>query len=168
MGDSILASLSLPPSGRVASNQPTGAKKSAVDTSDGTRTREKTPFITPVIGLISNEDVPVMTSANKRTLNGGHVMNKPLDPNEKFTVVKQRQNRNDDGAKEGAEKAPRRSSGVKRKQPDDEEEEGVEDGGKTVVETSRTELSVKLLRLPEDPSLRSIFVSCLKIGRAHV
>lgn len=216
MGDSILASLSLPPSGRVPSNQPTGAKKSAVDHSSATQTRDKTPFITPVIGLISNEDVPVMISANKKTVRGAEpassrdATNEHLDPKEnlKFTVVKQRQNPKDDGVKQGGEQveeersASKRSSGMKRKQPDgresesDEEEEELglttsrekrisrslrngasrlgqgrgEDGPKpvsneecnrAVLETCMTQLGVKTLHLPEDPSLCSMFVSCL-------
>ncbi|XP_070786101.1 TERF1-interacting nuclear factor 2 [Enoplosus armatus] len=204
MGDSILDSLSLPPSGRVPSIP-----------SNGAQTRDKTPFITPVIGLISNEDVPIMGSANKRTLRCSDATNEHLDPKEnlKFTVVKQRQNPKDDGVKEGGEQveernSSKRSSGMKRKQPDkresesDEEEEVVgmtssrkkgislrngasrlgqgrsdqrtneseEDGAKTVrheecnravLETCMTQLGVKTLHLPEDPSLRSVYVSCL-------
>ncbi|XP_019951131.2 TERF1-interacting nuclear factor 2 [Paralichthys olivaceus] len=131
MGDSILDSLSLPPSGRVTSNQG-GAKTSAGDQSR----REKTPFITPVIGLISNEDVPVMASASRRAFRG----DKPATSKDatkdslKFTVVKERQKPND-GVKEGEEQlegegdVSKRSRGMKRKQPDnrqseiDEEEE---------------------------------------------
>ncbi|KAF1380696.1 hypothetical protein PFLUV_G00166550 [Perca fluviatilis] len=130
MGDSILASLSLPPSGRIPSNQPTGAKGSAVELSAGTQTRDKTPFITPVIGLISNEDVPVMI----RTLRGGEAAsskdatNEHLHPTEylKFTVVKQRQKVKNDGAEE-ERNASERSSGIKRKQPDHGENESDED-----------------------------------------
>ncbi|XP_044039345.1 TERF1-interacting nuclear factor 2 isoform X2 [Siniperca chuatsi] len=211
MGDSILASLSLPPSGRVPSNEQTGAKKSAMDQSNGTQTRDKTPFIKPVIGLISNEDLPVMISANKRTLRGDDATNEHLDPKEnlKFTGVKQRQNPRGDGVKEGGEQveeesnAPKRSSGIKRKQPDkresesDEEEEELgmtrsrekrisrslrngasrlrqgggdqstnesgrnEECNGAVLETCVTCMGVKSLRLPEDPSVRSMFVSCL-------
>lgn len=199
MGDSILASLSLPPSGRVPS-------KSAVDQSDGTRTREETSFITPVIGLISNEDVPAMISANKRTLIADEPASSKDAANEhlKFTVVKQRQNPKDDAAREGGgqveeeRNASKRSSGMKRKQPDrrdsesDEEEEvlGMTRSGKkrisrslrngvsrlrqggdqrtndsecnrAALETCMTRLGVKTLHMPEDPTLCSIFVSCL-------
>lgn len=220
MGDSILASLSLPPSGRVPSDQPTGANKSSVDQSNGTQTRDKTPFIKPVIGLISNEDVPVMISANKRTLRGAEpasskdATNESMDPkdNVKFTAVKQRQTPKDDGVKQVEEErnASKRRSGIKRKQPDeresesDEEEEALgmtasgekgigqslrngaskvrqgrddkrtnerqEDGAKAVrhgecnravLETYMTRMGVKTLHLPEDPSLCSVFVSCL-------
>ncbi|KAM9335553.1 TERF1-interacting nuclear factor 2 [Symphorus nematophorus] len=203
MGDSILTSLSLPPSGRVPSNQPSEDKRSAADPSAGTRTRDKTPFITPVIGLISNEDVPVMNSANKSTLRSDDVTNKNL----KFTVVKQKQNPKVDGI-DTESNASKGSSGMKRKQPDksesDEEEEmlrmissgrkriskslrtglsglsqarddqktnkseddraktvGNEDCNRAALETCMTKLGVKTLRLPEDPSLCSIFVSCL-------
>ncbi|XP_051284718.1 TERF1-interacting nuclear factor 2 [Dicentrarchus labrax] len=198
MGDSILASLSLAPSGKVPSNQPTVGDKSAADKSDGTQKRNEGPVITPVIGLISNEDVPALMSANKKT-------NEHLEENLKFTVVKQRQN-----PKHGGEQAEeesndsKRSSGMKRKQPDEreseeeEEEEEVlamnrpgakrlsksfrsgasglgqgrgeqgaeedvrnEECNRAVLETRVAQLVVNKLRLPEDPSLCSIFVSCL-------
>ncbi|KAK1889649.1 TERF1-interacting nuclear factor 2 [Dissostichus eleginoides] len=58
MGDSILSSLYLPPSGKVPSDPPTGATNSFYQ-SYNTQTRDKTPFIKPVIGLISNEDLGV-------------------------------------------------------------------------------------------------------------
>ncbi|XP_074480487.1 TERF1-interacting nuclear factor 2 [Sebastes fasciatus] len=211
MGDSILASLSLPPSGRIPSNHPTGAKQSAADQSDGTQKRDKTPFITPVIGLISNEDVPFMI----RTLRGDDETAGSEDaPNKdlKFTVVKQRQKPKDDGAKEGEEQveernASKRSSGGKRKQPasesDEEEEEVIrmtrfgkkrisrslrsgasmlrkhrgdqrtnesegdravrdEERDRAALESCMTQLGVKTLKLPKDPSLCSIYVSCLR------
>uniref|UniRef100_A0A8C2X3M0 TERF1 (TRF1)-interacting nuclear factor 2 n=1 Tax=Cyclopterus lumpus TaxID=8103 RepID=A0A8C2X3M0_CYCLU len=193
MGDSILASLSLPPSGRIPSNGPTGAKRPGVDQSSGTQTRDKTAFITPVIGLISNEDVPFMIRTKDAT-------NEHLHPKEnlKYTVVKERQNPKDGEEQvEGERTESKRSSGTKRKQPDegecdddDEEEEvfdmtgsrkkgmrslsgvsivkqerGEEGGGaakKEALETCMTRLGVKTLHLPEDPSVRSIFVSCLR------
>lgn len=201
MGDSILASLSLPPSGRVPSKQPTEGKKSAADPSDDTQTRDQTPFITPVIGIISNEDVPAMISAHKRALGGDGVTAENL----KSTVFKERQNSKDDEGKEGRKgeeerNASKRSSGMKRNRPDksesDEEvevfsmvrsreeiskglrdaasrqssNEYEEDGAqmvrneecnRAVMETCMTQLGVKSLRLPEDPSLCSIFVSCV-------
>lgn len=97
MGDSILDSLSLPPSGRAASREPTGAKKADAGSLDDTRTQTETPFITPVIGVISNEDMPVML----RDGGGAGV----------------------DAGKAGGEppkarKAAKPSSGIKRKQPD--------------------------------------------------
>ncbi|XP_054457031.1 TERF1-interacting nuclear factor 2 [Anoplopoma fimbria] len=205
MGDSILASLSLPPSGRVPSNQPTAAKKSGAEQSDGTQTRDKTAFITPVIGLISNEDVPVMIRTKDATNEHLHRKEKLM-----FTAVKERPK---DGGEqvEGERYAPKRISGMKRKQPDegegetDEEEEEEEvfgtirsgketisrslrngasmlmkdrgdqrtnesegEGGvrkeecnRAALETCMTQLGVKTLHLPEDPSLCSIFVSCL-------
>ncbi|GAA6228146.1 uncharacterized protein LOC108903037 [Lates japonicus] len=201
MGDSILDLLSLPPSGRVPSNQPTGAKSSAVDQSDCTQTRDKAPFIKPVIGLISNEDVPVMISASKRALGGGEPASSKDETNEssKFTVVKQREQPSDGGVNEGEEQleeerdASKRSRGVKRKQPDkrpreseeeeEEEEDEVlcmtklgkkrissirqsdEDGAARNDECNRAALASRMtqlgLHLPDDPSLCSIFASCL-------
>lgn len=67
--------------------------------SDDTQTWAETPFIKPVIGLISNEDVPMMFLANKsRCRDGG-------------------------GSEAGGEQAeerkvPKPSGGKKRKQPD--------------------------------------------------
>ncbi|KAM3590904.1 uncharacterized protein V6R79_018638 [Siganus canaliculatus] len=168
MGDSILASLSLPPSGRVPSDQPTG-------------TQNKTSFITPVFGLISNEEVPVMTSASKET-ERGETNNKTTKQDSKFTVVKERLNPEDDRATEGRD-ASRRSGGVKRKQPDnsesrEQEEEfsvitsgpnrtgqSLRNGGiktdRKALEASMARLGVKTLHLPQDPSVSSAFVSCL-------
>ncbi|XP_074554969.1 TERF1-interacting nuclear factor 2 [Halichoeres trimaculatus] len=116
MGDSILNSLSLPPSGKVPSNQPTGAKTTRGD---------KTPFISPVIGLISNEEVPVMASTSKRTLRN--------EERAEFTSVKER-------------KSSERSSGMKRKRPggsqsesDEEEEVLSRSGRKGMSGSSRSE-----------------------------
>lgn len=110
MGDPILASLSLPPSGRTASKEPTGTKMAVTCPSDNTQT--ETSFITPVIGLISNENVPVMSSANTRTLRDGGVTA-------------------GDAGKVGGEQTMERnagkpSGGIKRKQPEKNEsdEEG--------------------------------------------
>lgn len=110
MGDPILASLSLPPSGRTASKEPSGTKMAVTCPSDDTQT--ETSFITPVIGLISNEDVPVMSSANTRTLRDGGI-----------TAV--------DAGKVGGEQTMERnagkaSGGIKRKQPEktESDEEG--------------------------------------------
>lgn len=214
MGDSILASLSLPPSGRVPSNQPTAATKAAADQSDGTQTRDETAFITPVIGLISNKDVPIMISANKRTLSGTDVTKESLEPKENLidSVVKKGENPKDDGVREDRAQlekernTSKRSSGIKRKQSDQSESdeevigmirsgkkrisksfsksvsrlkqsqrnlriiESEDEGAKTVrneecnravLETCMNQQGIKNLRLPKDPSLCSIFVSCL-------
>ncbi|XP_056298398.1 TERF1-interacting nuclear factor 2 isoform X2 [Pseudoliparis swirei] len=194
MGDSILTSLSLPPSGRIPSNGPTGAKRSGADQSGGTR--DKTAFITPVIGLMSNEDVPFMIRTKDAT--NEHLHRKE---NLKYTVVKERQNPKDGQVRvKGERNESKRSSGMKRKQPDegeeqcDDEEEEVldmtgswkkgmsrslsrastvaqkrgEGGGGAVkkeecnraaLKTCMTRLGVKAL--PEDPSARSLFISCL-------
>ncbi|XP_033466012.2 TERF1-interacting nuclear factor 2 isoform X1 [Epinephelus lanceolatus] len=202
LGDSILASLSLPPSGKVPSDQPTEATKSAVDQSDVTMTRDKPQFVTPVIGLISNEDVPVMIRTSRDNEPASSKDATASDPKDKlkFTVIKTRQK-----PKEGEEdmeeegNALQRKSGLKRKQPDkqseSEEEEEVlrmirtgesrisgrlrrrdnqrtneskedeavrdEEQKRAALETCMSQLGVKALHLPEDPSLRSIFASCL-------
>ncbi|XP_047192504.1 TERF1-interacting nuclear factor 2 isoform X1 [Scophthalmus maximus] len=206
MGDSILDSLSLPPSGRAPSDQPTAAQASAVD-QPGSGTQ--TSFITPVFGIISNKAIPIMISGGTRALRG----DKPASSQDgtdkhcessKFTVVKERQTPNGDAVKEGEEEkleeervTSKRSRGVKRKQPDErqsefEEEEDVvrmtrsgkkrmgwgdrrtveseEDGAETVgneelrtavLATCMTQMGVEALQLPENPSLCSIFLSCL-------
>ncbi|XP_060922148.1 uncharacterized protein LOC132995923 [Limanda limanda] len=117
MGDSILDSLSLPPSGRVASNP--GAAKASAGNQAG---KGKTPFIKPVIGLINNEDVPVMVSASKRAATSKDATNS------KFTVVKERQKPNDGGREgeeqlEGERDVSNSSRGTKRKQPDNRQSE---------------------------------------------
>lgn len=133
MGDSILTSLSLPPSGRVATNQPTGPSRSLADEVDGTQTKDKSPFITPVIGLISNEDVPLMISASKQalrgkapvSLKGATSVNFYSKQSLKFTSLKKRQKSKDDGGEESDEEEERntlkRSNGVKRKKPEEKE-----------------------------------------------
>ncbi|KAM6960388.1 uncharacterized protein LKV04_021955 [Tautogolabrus adspersus] len=127
MGDSILDSLSLPPSGRVPSKQVTGAKSAP----NGVQTQHKTPFITPVFGLMSNEDVPVMISANKRTLRGDEpaCSKDATDKLSKFTVVKQKKTAKEGGEQEeeGERNASKRSVGMKRKQPDGKEGEPEEE-----------------------------------------
>ncbi|XP_047446428.1 TERF1-interacting nuclear factor 2 [Mugil cephalus] len=137
MGDSILASLSLPPSGRVSSNNPTG----------GAQPQDKTPFIKPVIGLISNADVPVMNPASKRTPQSGEPANlkdsphKQPDPklNSKSTKPK------DDEGKDGEEEknASVRSTRMKRKHPDKRDSES-DDEGEDVVGATRCQK----MRLP--------------------
>lgn len=102
MGDSILDSLSLPLSGRVASKQP------KITTGD------KTSFITPVFGLISN-DVPVMASATKRMLRN--------DEQREFTSVKEK------------------SSGMKRKQPGGSQSEPDQEGDEVLTRSGRKEMS---------------------------
>ncbi|KAK7910348.1 hypothetical protein WMY93_015032 [Mugilogobius chulae] len=61
MGDCILTSLSLPPSGKLPTNEPTDQSPST------SHYFNKTPFIKPVFGLLSNENVPCMISASKRS-----------------------------------------------------------------------------------------------------
>uniref|UniRef100_A0A3Q3SDY2 TERF1-interacting nuclear factor 2 N-terminal domain-containing protein n=1 Tax=Mastacembelus armatus TaxID=205130 RepID=A0A3Q3SDY2_9TELE len=154
MGDSLLDSLSLPLSGRVPSNCPTGSRTSDVGHPSSTRSRDQTPFITPVIGGIANEQVPVMISASKTKLLGGKVANKHLDPvkNLKFTGVKQRQKATDADIKEfeellEEEKKTYERSRMKRKQPDKRESESDEEE-QDVLDVSRSKKErVSRLRL---------------------
>uniref|UniRef100_A0A674AIB7 TERF1 (TRF1)-interacting nuclear factor 2 n=1 Tax=Salmo trutta TaxID=8032 RepID=A0A674AIB7_SALTR len=75
MGDSILSSLSLPPSGRSQQSEQSGSKPAFVSTpnpqsltplTNHRQTQNRSSPITPVIGGICNEDLPVMASANNR------------------------------------------------------------------------------------------------------
>ncbi|KAM9836538.1 TERF1-interacting nuclear factor 2 [Aulostomus maculatus] len=158
MGDSILASLSLPPSGKVSSNQVTGPGKCSVGQSDCPH-RHKPPFIAPVIGLISNEDVPFMNSAGKNNQRGDapagarEAMHTHLSP-KCFTGVKELQVKG-------------RSSGVKRKQPaeggntSDEEDAVLTRSGMPSGGRSHADLPTQLL-CRMDTSLQSMFASYLK------
>lgn len=123
MGDSILASLSLPPSGRIPSNPSTGAKTSRADQSNSTQRADKTAFITPVIGLISNEDVPVMVRKTDATNEHPHPKK-----NLKYTGVKERQTKDGEERVEAGERHLKTASegGIKRKQPDQGESESEE------------------------------------------
>ncbi|XP_008281595.1 TERF1-interacting nuclear factor 2 [Stegastes partitus] len=210
MGDSILTLLSLPPSGRVPSDQHSGARQSPVRQSDDIQTRDKTSFITPVIGLISNEDVPVLISAAKKKLQSDEPATSKDAANQeslRFTSIKEKQQSKDHGVKEGQEQLEEKSlngsSGKKRKQPDNRESESEEEeeevlsiarsgkkrirrdrqgkddpgtnkneehganaarheGNKETTATYVTQVGVKTLHLPEDPTLSSIVVSCLR------
>ncbi|XP_076016642.1 TERF1-interacting nuclear factor 2 [Genypterus blacodes] len=211
MGDSILTSLSLPPSGRVPSDQATGPSMSSEgqstkstpvpETSQG-QTRASTAFITPVIGLISNEDVPAMISANKRLLRGDKAASsndgtkRDSEPKENFKITVDTRNQKvagagqQDGDKELEEEqrdAPKRHSAIKRRLPEqrqsesEEEEEAShvkrpgrkrasrvrrskqranEECDRAALETSMTQVGVK--SLTDDPSLCSLFASCLQ------
>uniref|UniRef100_A0A3Q1HC28 TERF1-interacting nuclear factor 2 N-terminal domain-containing protein n=1 Tax=Anabas testudineus TaxID=64144 RepID=A0A3Q1HC28_ANATE len=171
MGDSILDSLSLPLSGRVPSDQPTETKRSAVEQPGGAQRRDNTPFITPVIGLISNEDVPVMNSTSRRTVSSKDATN---DSNEnlRFTVVNQKQQSKDDEGQEAEEElsGKKRISRVRQGRGGQRTDKKKEEGAKTVrneecntavLSTCMTKLGVGALHLPEDPSLSSIYASCL-------
>ncbi|XP_030018477.1 TERF1-interacting nuclear factor 2 [Sphaeramia orbicularis] len=190
MGDSILASLSLPPSGRAPSDQPTASKTTAMDHSATSgsydiQTRHNAPIVSPIFGLISNDDIPIMSSA-KRSQKSGE--------NSEFTGLKQKQISKHNGEKEDTEEdvsMSKKTSGMKRKQPDEEDSEedeevlrlvrcgkkrslenaarrsyrtnkNEEDEGqmsRTVLETRMAQHGVK--NLPDDPSLSSVYASCL-------
>ncbi|MEQ2278617.1 hypothetical protein AMECASPLE_000747 [Ameca splendens] len=200
MGDSILASLSLSPSGKVPSNQPAGVSWSAAERTNCSKPGDGRPFVTPVIGLISNDNVPAMVSARKRTLLGEKdpkdATNDQQDPSTNFTLVKQKPNPVgvDQEQVEEKRRSSNQSVGRKRKQPDttesgsEEEEisenasgekrinrnqrisETEEDGSRTVqnsgcnrelLNSYISKLGFEKLHLPEDPSLCSVFASCL-------
>ncbi|KAM4564765.1 TERF1-interacting nuclear factor 2 [Fundulus diaphanus] len=142
MGDSILASLSLPPSGKFPSNQPAGAGGSAAERTNGSKPAETAPFITPVIGLISNDHVPAMVSAREKAAHGvdesksKDAAGDRQDPSREFTLVKQRPEPVgvDPGQKQVGEgrSSFNPSGGSKRKRPDaaetDSEEEEMSEG----------------------------------------
>lgn len=71
MGDSILSSMSLPPSGRVLQNDLSGSKPTSVgalsfqSSSPGTNHKQVKNKSTPV--MVSNKDLPLMASASERT-----------------------------------------------------------------------------------------------------
>lgn len=175
MGDSILASLSLPPSGKVPSNHPEGV---ATEQTNCSKPAAPRPFITPVIGLISNDSVPAMVSARKKNLQGGEVSSSKgatsdhQDPSTKFTLVKQKPV-GLDRSEERLDKDRRtlnQSGGRKRKQPEREEEVISDDESQTsqnkgcnreLLNSYLKKAGIKKLHLPEDPSLRSVFASCL-------
>lgn len=74
MGDYLLSSLSLPPSGRVQQSVQSRSKPASVSTPSRLSLTPLTDYrqtnlsssVAPVIGGICNEDLPVMASANKR------------------------------------------------------------------------------------------------------
>uniref|UniRef100_M3ZHF5 TERF1 (TRF1)-interacting nuclear factor 2 n=1 Tax=Xiphophorus maculatus TaxID=8083 RepID=M3ZHF5_XIPMA len=170
MGDSILASLSLPPSGKVPSDQ------SAAERTNCSRPGAATPLVTPVIGLISNGE---KASQGGEKSNSKDARGDQRDPNAKFTLVKQK-------PKPVGVSSLNESRGRKRKQPDTAEsdpEEEVISGEKSINRNQRTKeksqtlqnnsynrellnrhiskLGIKKLHLPEDPSICSVFASCL-------
>ncbi|XP_054916132.1 TERF1-interacting nuclear factor 2 [Poeciliopsis prolifica] len=163
MGDSILASLSLPPSGKVPSDP------SSAERTNCSRPGATTPSVAPVIGLISREKA----SQGGEKSNLKDARDDQRDPNAKFTLVKQKPEL------VGV-------SGRKRKQPDTAEsdsEDEVISGEKSINRNQKTreksqtsqnngynrellnrhisKLGIKKLHLPEDPSICSVFASCL-------
>lgn len=179
MGDSILNSMSLPPSGKVPSNQ----TEEAI-TEPSHDTQHKSPFITPVFGTISNRDVPVMSSKCQ-----GTAAAEPL-----LTAVKHRTNKSEESIERHTSKT---LGGIKRRKPDisDSEEEAIDIVGRKKKEKRRNlDHSARRLRhdsqdqssdenqedgagvkikeeplgrhldvhLPQSPSTRSTFLTCLQ------
>lgn len=106
----------------------------AAGPSDNTQSQTETPFITPVIGIMSNEDVPVMCSANKRGLTKGGV-----------TEV-------DAGGEQPEKRKVAKPSGrMKRKQPDrSDSDEEVEVDGTVISEEQATRSSLRsVARVPQ-------------------
>lgn len=142
MGDSILDSLSLPLSGKVQSNQTTEPKISGASAS----------FVTPVFGYMSNEEVPVMVSATKRTQSN--------DEHKKFTSVKERS-------------SPGRSSRMKRKlsgrsQSDSEEEEEEEEASTKERTAKKCRGEEKTRETPHSPEQLCVFQPRVVVKKLHV
>lgn len=190
MGDCILTSLSLPPSGRLPSNKPEEGPKYATDLSHDMQ--DRSPFIAPVFGTIANKDVPVLSSKSK-----GPAEAEPL-----LTAVEHKSNKSEESIERRASKTP---GGIKRRQPDisdseqDEEvfdivgdekkemsrnleeaarrltqdsrdhrsDETKEDGAVAESSEERPRADTKMVpdhrgvHLPQSPASRSTFLSCL-------
>lgn len=136
MGDSILASLSLPPSGKMTSNQQTGSKALGQSTSSVAlcpQVAHTQSFIKPVIGGISNDNVPFMILATKRlrsdettSTNEENSESQQSKSNENviFTGVKEKQAL-ESGT--GGQAGQLKSSGMKRKLDSDSSSDEEED-----------------------------------------
>lgn len=176
MGDSILTSLSLPPSGKMASNQTEEGVKFSTD--PWRDTQHRSPFIAPVFGTISNKDVPIMSSKCKGTAAAGplltavkHKSNMCEESIEKrtsksFRRIKRRPLDTSDSEEAGDvfdmvgneknEKSKDLQYSARRLQqesPDDSSDENHQDGA-----GAKSSLGV---HLPPSPSTRSTVLSCL-------
>ncbi|XP_072314998.1 TERF1-interacting nuclear factor 2 isoform X2 [Eucyclogobius newberryi] len=193
MGDSILASLSLPPSGKLPSNEQTGFGVS--DQSSMSLIAHKTAFIKPVFGLLSNDKVPFMISASQRlrssettNSNDGSSESHLSESNIKCTGSKEKQvGENVDQVENGG------ITGLKRKHIDDEDSASdqedvlrkarcvkrrmtsnvhqISDKCKSIemsfdsremLKACLHNIGLKIPQIPDDNSLCSIWVSCLK------
>uniref|UniRef100_A0A8C6UCU2 TERF1 (TRF1)-interacting nuclear factor 2 n=1 Tax=Neogobius melanostomus TaxID=47308 RepID=A0A8C6UCU2_9GOBI len=149
MGDGIITSLSLPPSGKVSSSVSTGIGSTSI---------LKGPFIKPVIGLLSNDNVPLMVSMRRcsqssETTKANEEHSKSLlsESYIRYTGAKEMQNKVNGHQGEGGA-----VGGMKRKHMDDcdraADEEDVQRKAKWVKRRATT----------NDDYLCSIWVSCLK------
>ncbi|XP_071189666.1 TERF1-interacting nuclear factor 2 [Salvelinus alpinus] len=173
MGDSILSSLSLPPSGRSQQSEQSGSKPAFVSTpnpqsltplTNHRQTQNRSSPITPVIGGICNEDLPVMASAN----------NRPRTCKEDVTI------QSDSREVEKKAESTARSKYTEGESEEDEEVIVVRRGRKrrrseekdltsdTDEETERdlqrdclVQLGIAGLKVPEDQHLCSYITSCL-------
>ncbi|XP_056156188.1 TERF1-interacting nuclear factor 2 [Lampris incognitus] len=150
LGDSILTSLSLPPSGNVPSNQSSGSEAQSVGEPDVSspapetsqaETRDQTVLIKPVIRQISSEDVPVMISTNTTKSRSDLLANSQDSTDEelempgssKFTRVKPRQDSRQEEMSEHDEQlitesvTPNRGQVTKYKQTERKESESEEE-----------------------------------------
>lgn len=177
MGDGIISSLSLPPSGKEPSNVPSGSTSS-----------NKTQFIKPVIGLICNDSVPLMMSISQRSqssdmtnTNENNEQKLQTKTNVRYTEVKDKENIVDgiqaqrvsgkkwkkiddcDSASD-EEEIRRRTKSVKRRtnrnvvQTSDGEGKDIRE----MLQTSLQNIGYEMLLIPDDEFLCCKWFSCLK------
>ncbi|XP_010885994.2 uncharacterized protein tinf2 [Esox lucius] len=199
MGDSVLSSLSLPPSGRVAQSNQSGSMPASVATpgpqslkalTSQKQVKNKSSLMMPVIGGISNEDLPVMASTNKmaKTSQGGFIIQSDSREAEsesreksKYTGVKSREEDSEDEevlvTKRGRKRSRNERDGESRrvlrrgrvgevendKQSEEEEATNISDGERKrdFLRDSLARLGFAGLKIPEDQCLCSDFTSCL-------
>ncbi|XP_055084992.1 TERF1-interacting nuclear factor 2 isoform X2 [Periophthalmus magnuspinnatus] len=149
MGDSIIASLSLPPSGKLPSNTPAGFGVSD-QSSFMSLCSNKTPLIKPVFGLISNDNMPM---ANTNEEGSENLL---TESNTKYTELKEKQIV---GSADQAENGG--SSGVKRKHIDGDSASDEED---LLIKSRcvKKRITRNLHQINDDDSHCAIWVSCLK------
>ncbi|XP_067117499.1 TERF1-interacting nuclear factor 2 isoform X2 [Osmerus mordax] len=93
LGDTILSSLSLPLSGRVQESS-SRVMQTGPPATNHKRPRDSSPFIEPVIGLMSTKDLPIMLAARRRAGSVPVSLRDSLEQSDstgssKYTAVKQ-------------------------------------------------------------------------------
>ncbi|XP_053714405.1 TERF1-interacting nuclear factor 2 [Synchiropus splendidus] len=164
-GDSTLTSLSLPPSGKAPFDWTAGHSTLCVEDRHDTQAEKENPLILPVIGSISNEDVPVMVSVRTRRQKACEAAGSKPTPEKntgRFTVVLPKSKDDRPGLmQKGRKRGMKRKFEQSRVQADEEGEMNVE-CNVTLQESKKTlSSSETMLYMPDDPSLRPIFLSCL-------
>ncbi|XP_045081499.1 uncharacterized protein LOC121572621 isoform X1 [Coregonus clupeaformis] len=201
MGDSILSSLSLPPSGRSQQSEQSGYKPAFVATpsprtltplTNHRQTQNRSLPITPVIGGICNEDLPVMASANKRARTCKEEVTIQSDSREveeeaestarsKYTEVESREEESDEEVKvmrrgrkrrrsardRESKRVLRRGRGEELVRDGESEEEDTTSGIDEETEGDLlrdclVQLGIAGLKFPEDQRLCSYITSCLR------